>query len=69
MDFLKMRSSLQIKNIVFKYKMFFSKAAFITSPINIGVRAGNLDIADIAELLSIIIFLPLGTLFIYKYNF
>lgn len=45
--------------------MFFSKAAFITSPINIGVRAGNLDTA---ELLPIIIFLPLSTLFIYKYN-
>lgn len=45
--------------------MFFSKAAFITSTINIGVRAGNLDIA---ELLPIIIFLPLSTLFIYKYN-
>lgn len=65
MDFLEMRSSLQIKNIVYNYKMFFSKVAFITSPINIGVRAGNLDTA---ELLPIIIFLPLSTLFIYKYN-
>lgn len=67
MNFLEMRSSLQTKNIVYNYKTFFSKAAFITSPINIGARAGNLDTA---KLLPIIFFLPLSTLFyLQKHSF